>query len=150
MAPRSRQEAVRTERRARDPGTLDRMKRNKLALPAAFRDDPHHTYRWINDDNTRIHDMTVEGDWDICSLPGADTQEGEQVRKPVGQKDNGDPLYAYLCREPKKFYDEDQAAKTEAINVGESAALKGQQPNSAPDPTQYAPAGNTVKRGYSP
>jgi len=147
---RSRQEAVRTERRARDPGSLDRMKRDKLALPAAFREDTNHTYRWVNDENTRIHDLTVEGDWDVCKLATSDTQEGEAVRKPVGTKDNGEPLYAYLCREPIAFYAEDQAAKVTAINDGERASLNGQQPNSAPDPTQYAQAGNTVKRGYSP
>jgi len=150
MAPRSRQTAVRTERRNRDAGTLDRLQRNKLALPAEFRGDTDHTYRWVNDVDNRIHDLTVDGEWDVCTTANPETSEEVKLFKPVGTKDTGEPLYAYLCRQPKQFYDEDQAAKVDLIGETEKLALSGQTPSSELGDAGYASKGNTIKRGYSP
>lgn len=150
MAPRSRQTAVRTERRNRDAGTLDRLQRNKLALPAEFRGDTDHTYRWVNDVDNRIHDLTIEGEWDVCTTANPETSEEVKLRKPVGTKDTGEPMFAYLCRQPVAFFNEDQAAKVDLINAEEKAALSGQTKNSELGDAGYATKGNIIKRGYSP
>lgn len=153
MARTPRTDAVRTERRHRDAGTLDRLQRNKLALPVAFRDTPGWAYRWVNDDGTRIHDLTVEGEYDVCTLANPETGAEDQVRKPVGRKDSGEPLYAYLCRQPESFAAEDAALKVSRTDEMEKQVLTS--PTPSPEDTRggdtaYVATRSTTKRGYSP
>ena len=151
MARTPRNEAVRSERRHRDAGTLDRLQRNKLALPVAFRDTPGWAYRWVNDDGTRIHDLTVEGEYDVCTTTNSETGTEDQVRKPVGRKDTGEPLYAYLCRQPQQFADEDLKAKVARTDEMQKQVLSSATPapedNRSGD-TAYIAGTPTIRRGH--
>jgi hypothetical protein len=71
-------------------------------------------YRWINDDAARFFAKTKEDDWSL--VPNDDVKEdsvdlGNSVSQIVGSKPDGSPLRAYLCRKPKKWFEEDQAEK---------------------------------------
>lgn len=151
MARQARAAAVQTERRRRRDDTLNRVHHLKLAIPAEFRDDKAHEYRWINDDNSRVHDLTVEDDWDICKLTGVEASEQDRVRRPVGSID-GRPLYAYLVRKPKELYDEDKR-RDAAIVAGKEQELLSSPPTdgSPASATNYVAPGSSIKRGaYAP
>jgi hypothetical protein len=128
------------------------MHHQKLALPAEFRDDPNYAYRWINDDNSRVYDLTVEDDWDICTLKGTEAGDDDKVRRPVGTKKNGDPLYAYLVRKKKEYFDEDKRREAARVAGEEQQLLVRPPTDGSPDSaTNYVTAGSSIKRGtYAP
>jgi len=73
--------------------------------------DPKFTYRWINDQKSRVHDLTVNDDWDIV-----DRTEGSARTEIVGTGANGEPITGYLVRKPKEFYEADKAEKAAEID----------------------------------
>lgn len=152
MPRQARAEAVQTERRRRTDGTLNRMLHQKLALPAEFRDDPNYTYRWINDDNSRVYDLTVEDDWDICKLKGTEAGDDDKVRRPVGTKKSGDPLYAYLVRKKTEYFVEDKRRDAARVAGEEQQLLVRPPTDGSPDSANsYVAAGSSIKRGtYAP
>ena len=114
VAARSRTEEVRTERRRRG-GAIDGY-RFRLQIPEKFRNDPENKYRWINDDKSRVFDMTKQDDWDQVQADEIEGHDGaSSVRRQVGTKANGDPLFAHLVRKSKKFCEEDRAVKRQAL-----------------------------------
>lgn len=131
-----RQEEVATERRRRDDGTLDRVHNRRLALPVEFQDDKDHTYRWVDDNEARIHQLTVKDDWDICTAKG----EGN-VRMPVGRDKDGKPQTQVLVRKKMAFHLDDQRKKEVARKAQEQGML------SAPiaDPNNPAAAKTYVR-----
>lgn len=151
MARQARAEAVAGERRRRSDDTLSRAHHLKLAIPAEFRDDKEHEYRWINDDNSRVYDLTVEDDWNICTIKGVEASDGDKVRRPVGAKD-GKPMYAYLVRKNKAWYDEDKRRNAALVAGAEQELLtKPPTDNSQAAATNYVTPGSSIKRGaYAP
>lgn len=83
--------------------------------------DPNFVYRWINDDKGKLHARTVKDDYEFVesqelAASGKNLNESDKrIRREVGKSASGAPLYAYLCRKRKEFYEEDQAAKTEGV-----------------------------------
>ncbi len=149
-----RAEAIKDERRRRRPETLDRIHGLKLAIPAEFRDDQVHTYRWINDVNQRVTDLTKDDDWNICVPGGAEGSQEDGVRRVVETRD-GKPVYAYLARKRKDWYDADKKAASARNDAREDAFLK--RPETDPsDPrasaTLYVAKGSSIKRrgAYAP
>ena len=112
----------------------DRSKQVRTPLGArnrlSFSDlDPKYSYRVINDTDDRLDRAQDAGYEFVASkekLGDARVAEGSipgsNVAKPVG---NG--VTGYLMRIPKKFYDEDQAAKEASILETE----KSMQPDTA-------------------
>lgn len=150
----NRADAVRTERRHRDGGTLDRTRRGKLDLPPSLRDDKDHEYRWVNDHGSRVHDLTVDGEYDVVTLPNPETGDADKVRKPVGTNEQGQPLYAQLVKVPKWIVDEDRARRVKATEdrQKQDLAQANVDPNS-PDPAGkfYVAGSQEIKRGkFSP
>lgn len=146
MPRQARAEVVQTERRRRTDDTLNRVFHLKLAIPAHLRDDKEHEYRWINDDNNRINDLTVEDDWNIC-----DDKGGGQISKVVGTKD-GKPLVAFLARKKKEFYDEDKRREAARVAGQEQEMLRAPPTDgSQASATNYVASGSSIKRGaYAP
>ena len=104
---RSRTEERRSERRRRD--TEIDGHRMRLAIPPNYREDKENEYRWINDDRSRVFDLTKQDDWDKVPAVGDATDGANSVRRQVGEKKNGDPLWAHLVRKPKAYCEEDRA-----------------------------------------
>jgi len=145
-----RAQAIRTERRRRDHSTLDRVHNLKLAIPSEFRDDGDHEYRWINDDNDRVQSLTQEDDWDFCQSSTPEATDKDSVRRQVGTKKTGEPLYAYLVRKRKDWYDEDKRKGSERNNKTEQDLLR--RPHQQDGATAYVASGSSIRNrgGFAP
>jgi hypothetical protein len=82
--------------------------------------------RWFNDTDDRIQ-RALDGGWEFLNAKvKVGTEEEEQdnrIKKRVGRD-----LYAFLMAIPKKFYDEDQAAKEERNQMVDDAIRGGTPP----------------------
>lgn len=142
----SRLEEVAQERRRRQPGTLDRTSQLKLEVPQTVRDKyPNDSFRFVNDDGNRIHEMTVQDDW-------TKVDESLSAPVPVGTDKFGKPIIAYLCRKPTEYVIADRKEAIDRIGNEEKAIMKGQ--HNSPDALKdaYVPEGspNSISAGYKP
>ena len=91
----------------------------KLTAP----ERPGFHRHWFNDLNNRI----AEGEelaYDHVSEPGIKTDDpSSRVRRVVGTKANGEPLYSYLMETPNELYAEGVAEK-EARNAEVDKAIR--------------------------
>lgn len=135
-----RSDEVRQERRRRDHSTLDASRSLKLAVPddvAQKLAAEGRTPRWVNDNGSRMHDLTKLDDYDKV--------DGVEPRR-VGTKDDGSPLMAYLCSKPAEFIAEDRRKADAPRRAAEQAMVKGDASNN-PNPEAadfYAVNGNTI------
>lgn len=144
-----RKEVTKRQRRRRTTFGIDSTK--KLFVPEHMK-DPNFHYRWINATGNRLQLMTQEDDYDIVCEEDAknekDVGEGTAVKRAVGTNKAGEPIYAYLCRKPKEFYEEDQKAKQQPVDESEEALRRGdvKTPGGQADKEAfYTPGGsNTV------
>ncbi len=114
----TRADHERERRVQRDEGELTGQ---RLAAAKSKLDFAHYAYRWINASPGRIFAKCAEGEWDVVSNDGGvcpDSADiGNAVSQIVGTAPDGSALVAYLCREPKRFYDEDQIKKSQALDA---------------------------------
>lgn len=115
----SRQEMSAAHRRRRTAGSLDRMAQFTLDIFAPEQLDPSFVYRWVTDEGSRLRQATRQDDYDLVGASEiadfspqdqSDSESSERVRMVVGRDKNGAPTYAYLCKKPRAFFEEDQAA----------------------------------------
>lgn len=157
-APSPRVQETRARRRRRDDSgeTLNR----KLYVPERFLDRGAYEYRWINDDGSRIQDKTKFDDWDIVTADqmgdgysevARDQSDSKAVRRQVGKQD-GRPVYAYFCRKPKEFHEEDQRKKLADIAAQEETMRRGPLPNKEGlgQAEAYVPGGRANHIGRAP
>jgi hypothetical protein len=112
----SRQEEVQRRRKTRDGGELAGQ---RLGVPMSILDLERFQYHWFDDKPARLFSKTKEDDWDIVKHDGSvvETDDmGDAVSRIVGTAPDGSALKAYLCRKPRSFYDEDQAAKAARLD----------------------------------
>lgn len=112
--------------------------------------DPDYEYRWLNDDKTRIATKTQDDDWDLVKSDKEDSHgDSDTVRRQVGVKPNGDPLFAYLARKPKRFCDEDRAKKQEALDEQWSELARGKRgdPTNIGGSEGYVATSTTIRDG---
>ena len=116
--------------RRRDKAKIDGT-RFKLYAPEI----KGHMTRWVNDLNNRVHMLTNFDDWDFVGKDEISDHDGrvivgdpsvtpelavgDRVGRIVGQVE-GKPLYAYLLKKRKEFYDADQAEKEKDLVEVES------------------------------
>ena len=130
--PRAEQHAERRRKRGTVYGS-------RLGVSDSLLDFDNFAYRWINDTpgGARIFDKTQNDDWDFVTQDGGvlktDATDAA-VSVVVGTSPDGSALRAYLCRKPKKYYDEDQAEKSEELDRQPQQMRMG----NAPDGTSQA------------
>lgn len=99
----------------------------------SFKDqDPNYSYRYINDEEGRLQ-QALEGDYEFVHSEksagdaevGRDQSVDSRVSVQAGTTKDGGAMRSYLMKIPKKFYDEDQAAKESKLKEGESAIKHG-------------------------
>lgn len=73
--------------------------------------------RWINDLGNRMHDKTVNDDWDKVS--------GVEPRIVGVDKRTNQPIQAHYCAKPKQFLDEDRKAYLDRLQEQEKAIARG-------------------------
>lgn len=126
-------------RKGRETGELTGV---RLGVLASSLDHEKYVYRWVNDAPGRIHGKTQEDDWDVVRKSGVKEDSadmGDAVSEVVGVKPDGSPMRAYLCRKPRKFYDEDQAEKTANLDRQLADMKRGRDRSGAPQ-ADYIPA----------
>lgn len=109
----------RARRRRQDSGEFD-GNAFKLAVPEDEKDQ-RYVYRWINDDGSRIMQMTKQDDWDICTVDEFSTDfrntgEGTQVSRIVGKDSTGRPMRAFLCKKLREYEESDRARELERLD----------------------------------
>lgn len=135
-------EAIKNERRRRNSDGLAGI-RNRLGHSEEM--DKDYVYRWVNDEGTRVHQLTVNDDWDfVVSRDGSAKADatglGANVSVPVGTDKNGAPVKGVLLRKRKDYHDEDEQAKRRRIDELENGLKAGATPGADRD-RQYVPSG---------
>ncbi len=116
-ARRERADVQGEHRRRRKSGTLNRMTQFKLQIfdPEDL-DLENYVYYWLNDEGNNLRRMTVMDDYDFVTVTelgeafnpeSTDSESSERVRMLVGSKQDGSPLYAYLCKKRRAFWEAD-------------------------------------------
>lgn len=148
----SRNEQIAAERRRRNSESLNGT-RKRLHVDESKLDRENFAYRFANDENGRLHQLTVDDDWDMVSdRDGVVKPDGNSVGSEVsafaGTRDNGAPLRTVLLRKRKTYYDEDEAAKQRRVDETE-AGLKRGKASAASEDGMYQPesAPTTYRRG---
>ena len=113
-----RREETESPRRRRDE--MD-MTGRRLAVNLASLDFAKFEYRYINDSNVRLFHLTNRDDWEIVTQEGGAlkhdaTDLGNAVSVVVGSKPDGSALRTYLCRKPKRYFEEDRAKKQKELD----------------------------------
>lgn len=140
----ARQENITTQRRRRDTDSLSGTRR-KLAVTAKL-DTENFAYRWANDEGNRLHDMTVNDDWDVVQdrsgtlkIDGAGTGAEVSVLAGVGEKGQG--LRSVLLRKPRNLHDDDKRAEQRRIDETEAGMKEGTTSAAGQDARTYVPRG---------
>jgi hypothetical protein len=110
-------EVKRAERRRRKAGTLNRMAQFKLDIfDDSQLDLKNYVYRWVSDLGSRLRQATKGDDYDFvecAEIPGfdvdvTDTENGDNRFRMLTDTDkNGRPVYDYLLRKPRDYFDAD-------------------------------------------
>jgi hypothetical protein len=107
------------ERRRRKASTISRMASFKLdVFDASQLDTENYVYRWVNEEGSRLRMATKQDDYDYVDTKdlknfdaeSTDSESTERVRMFVEKDKQGNPVYAYLLRKPRDFWEEDQEA----------------------------------------
>lgn len=141
-ARQSRDEEILPERRRRS--NADTTGR-RLAVRTDMLDLEKYTYRWVNDSEVRMFNLTKQDDWDVVLQDGSalkddNTDLGNAVSMPVGTKPDGSAMRAYLCRKLKRFYDDDQKMKQTDLDE-QLAQLRRGNAASGEEQGDYVPSG---------
>lgn len=138
----SRTDQIKQERRRRR--NLD-GNRNRMAVNESLMEREKYEYRFINDIGSRVHDLTVNDDWEVVTDRNGDlktdgAQQGAQVSLNAGTAQDGKPMQAILVRKLKSYYNDDFAARQRQIDDQEAALKQGAVPGGDTDKA-YVPNG---------
>ena len=105
--------------------------RQKLYVSDKYK-KPGYKYRWFNDHQSKLYDAERAW-WSFVTDPDIVVGEGEdgkddlstKVRRKVGTRDNGSPIYAYLMKIQEKFYREDFEVYNRNLDVTDAAIKRG-------------------------
>lgn len=142
MAARSEQ--IASERRRRNSDGLQ-GRRNRLYVDESQLDRQNFEYRFVNDTPGRLHSFTVQDDWEVVPdregvIKADSTGTGAEVAAHAGIGPTGAPMRSVLLRKPRKYYDDDEAAKQRQIDARE-AGLRAGQAEGASIENGYVPKG---------
>jgi hypothetical protein len=132
MTKMSEDKKTQEVRRKRVPLGVPRAKLNAPTKPGKVR-------RWVNDDGARLAQAQLGGyefvQEDIApgdpDVKNANRDLGSKVSVPVGKKDNGEPLYAYLMEIDEDIYKADQLEKERENERLEAAIRRGEDQHGA-------------------
>ena len=125
-----RGEQIKAERRRRNTDALA-GKRRKLSVSEQNLDRTNFVYRFANDEGNRIHDLTVNDDWEIVPQRSGDEQTdgiGADISRHAGRDERGQAVRAVLLRKKKDWHAEDVKAEQRRIDETEAAIRQGATP----------------------
>ena len=139
MATEQRQgrvEEVRRERRRR--GDVELRANKRLPIPPDVEQrlkDQGLVPRWVNDEGNRMHQLTVQDDYDPV--------EGVEP-VPIGTDKTGKPIMAHLLAKRADFIAEDREQREAKRRETETALLRGEVPASGGDNPRPADTGSST------
>lgn len=105
----------------------------RLQVPAEKLELHRFKYSWVNDQDARIFALTKQDDWNFVHQDGSeikdDADRGSAINVVVGEKANGQPLRAFLCRKRKDWWEDDQRQKIEEIEEMMNQMRRGNDPD---------------------
>lgn len=160
-----REQSEQTERRRRQPGSLNRMVSSNLGIPDECLDLENYHYHWATDRRNRLTSLTVHDDYDIVTFEDLEEAArrnrtdvklnrasltsggGTAVSVPV----EADGTKGVLLRKRKSFYEHDYEEQVEIRQaMMESIVYEGALEAIPTDgkgldgETGYVPKGNTL------
>lgn len=149
----SRSDAVKAQRRRRQGMGAERNL--KLHVPEDAK-DPNFVYRWVNDRQGRVRQLTTMDDYEVVSAnelnggdpdPTANIAEGTVMRR-IGDKQIGEGVV--LLKKPREYYEsdkkEEQAILDERDKLLRKAPPTGERGLSSED-NAYIPGGRNIIAG---
>jgi len=139
----ARGDNIKQDRRRRNSEGLSGQ-RNRLAINQAILDKENFVYRFVNDVPGRIHELTVNDDWEVVqnrdgTIKTDGTGTGSEVSVHVGQTAHGHAR-AVLLRKPKQWHEDDKRSMQRHIDEVEKGLKAGQAPGADADPgKEYVP-----------
>jgi hypothetical protein len=111
---------------------------------------PGYQMRWFNDQNGRVEAAVGRAWWEFVTHDEIALQDGNKVlernsdlgtrvRMIVGTFDNGDPLYAYLLKIKKEWFNEDQQITSAKIRDDEKEMVRNGGLNTDRIASKYLP-----------
>lgn len=138
----TREAEVKEERRRRKSDDLS-GRRLRLTVNEENLDRENFAYRFVNDVDGRLHNLTVLDDWEVVSdRSGTTKPDGASAGAEVSAQVGGGTK-AILLRKPKKYYDEDYARAQRQIDETEKSLKAGNAPDGGDSSGQYVPNGKT-------
>lgn len=136
-----RGEAISQERRRRDTAALG-GRRKRLAVSGEL-DTVNFTYRWVNDEPGRVHDLTTRDDWQVVAdrdgkLKNDGAGTGAEIAVQAGRGANGQAVKSILLRKRRDWQEEDDRAKQRHIDEQEASIRAGATPGAGTEGT-YTP-----------
>jgi hypothetical protein len=125
-----RGEQIKAERRRRNTDALE-GKRRKLSVSEQNLDRENFVYRFANDEGNRIHDLTVNDDWEVVPQRNCDEKTdgmGADISRYAGKDDRGQAVRAVLLRKKKDWHEDDKRAAQRRIDETEAAIRQGATP----------------------
>lgn len=140
-------EEIKQERRRRSSNLSGR--RNRMGIDESKLDRVNYEYRFVNDEGTRLYDLTVNDDWDVVkdrsgTLKVDGTGVGTETAVPVGMGQHGAPVRAVLLRKPKHMYIDDKRAEQRLIDEQEAGLKAGATPGAGMGEQTYIPADRPI------
>lgn len=145
-----RAEVVQQGRRRREGMGAERNM--KLHVPEGAK-DPNFTYRWVNDRQGRVRQLTKQDDYEVVSateLTGGDsetltgTAEGTVMTR-TGDSRIGESVV--LLKKPRNYYESDKAEEQKAIDARDAVLRKGAlsaQEGLTSQDNAYVPGGKNI------
>lgn len=119
VAPQVRAECDRPQRAKRIPFGVPK---SKLGINLEV---PGHFLFWCNDAEDALEEAQAGGYEFVTPREVGETRDGSQVKRHVGTKKDGSPLYAYLLKIRQELHEEDNALKAETDDAFERAIKRG-------------------------
>jgi len=118
------------QERRKQRGSLG-VSKSKLHVEDEALDRNKYTYRWVNDRDGRVQELSREGrDWEIVPDRDNDVKKdgnnmGAQASVRVGTQENGGPVNGVFMRKLKEYDEMDRALAQEEIDATERGLSGG-------------------------
>jgi len=115
----------------------------------------NENWHWINDSPGRIN-QAVDGGYEFVTAAEAggmtnsnatdrNVDLGDKVRVLVGRQEDGGPLFAYLMKIPKDWFEEDQSSIQQRNDMVDDAIRRGKKPGNDDQNFYSRPGENIIK-----
>ena len=140
-----RGETIKADRRRRNSDALAGQGR-RLFVDPAFLDLAKYRYRFANDRGTRVHDLTVNDNWDVVSDTRMRSDDlGSGVALLAGTQNNGAAMNAVLLRKTREYAEDDDRAKARHIDAKEASIKSNPDPEGGNASGLYVPGGKSAE-----